>query len=73
MAARGSAGDGALRRAAEQWLLWDKVRGGWAGGDGGARCRGVRGRGVTPGCCIVPDWGALKAPVCSLGSAFRAL
>lgn len=28
MAARGSAGDAALRRAAEQWLLWDKVRGG---------------------------------------------
>lgn len=35
MAARGSAGDAALRCAAEQWLLWDKVRGGGSGLGGG--------------------------------------
>lgn len=28
---------------------------------------------MTPGCCIVPVWGAVKAPVCSFGSAFRTL
>lgn len=46
---------------------------GWARGDGGAGWRGLRRRGVTPGCCIVPVWDAVKAAVCSFGSAFRAL
>lgn len=60
MAARPSAGDGAVRRAAEQWLLWDKVRGGGGGpagpslprGEGG--CRGGRGLPVTQG---LTGWG----------------
>lgn len=42
MAARSSAGDAALRRAAEQWLLWDKVR---DGGTAGALPGGTAGAG----------------------------
>lgn len=42
MAARGSAGDAALRRAAEQWLLWDKVRGGSGQAGGGGVAMGAQ-------------------------------